>query len=107
MQPLHALKKRPAPLGRRPDGTPGRPMAVAVAWYGGLREMIYIYIDYLSSLLYLQLVATKETPAGRRGWGLGKGEGDGNDTSFFCGVNCDGGRALLEDICRFSLHQFH
>ena len=43
MQPLHALKKRPAPLGRRPDGTPGRPMAVAVAWYGGLREMIYIY----------------------------------------------------------------
>ena len=43
MQPLHVLRKRPAPLGRRPDGTPGRPMAVAVAWYGGLREMIYIY----------------------------------------------------------------
>lgn len=84
-------------------------MAVAVAWYGGLREMIYIYIyiDYLSSLLYLQLVATKETPADRRGWGLGKGEGDGDNTSFFCGVSCDGGRALFEDVCRLAVYQLH
>lgn len=79
-------------------------MAVAVAWYGGLREMIYIYIDYLSSLLYLQLVATKETPAGRRGWGLGKGNLDGNDTSFLCRVSCDGDCALLKDIRRLAVH---
>ena len=80
-------------------------MAVAVAWYGGLREMIYIYIDYLSSSVYLWLGINKEeTPAGRRGWGLGKGNLDGNDTSFLCGVGCNGGRALFKDICRFLLH---
>lgn len=59
MQPLHVLKMRPAPLGRGPGGTPGRPMAVAVAWYGGLREMIYIY------RLFVKLIVSR----GGVGWG--------------------------------------
>ena len=103
MQPLHVLKMRPAPLGRRPGGTPGRAMAVAVAWYGGLREMIYISI-ICQALRTYGLVVTKETPAGKRGRGLGKGYFYGNDTSFFCRVSCDGGCALLEDVCRLALY---
>ena len=81
--------------------------------YGGCCSLVWgskgddIYIDYLSSLLYLQLVATKETPAGRRGWGLGKGEGDGDNTSLRCRVGCDGGRALFEDVCRLAVYQLH
>lgn len=83
-------------------------MAVAVAWYGGLREMIYIYIDYLSSSVYLWLgINKKKPPLAGGGEGLGKGEGDGDNTSLRCRVGCDGGRALLENICRFLLHQFH
>ena len=70
MQPLHVLKMRPAPLGRRPGGTPGRAMAVAVAWYGGLREMIYIYIDYLSSSTHLRLGSDKRNPRWQAGAGV-------------------------------------
>lgn len=68
MQPLHVLRMRPAPLGSRPGGTPGRPMAVAVAWYGGLREMIYI--DYLSSLCICGLASTKRNPRWQAGVGV-------------------------------------
>lgn len=61
MQPLHVLRMRPAPLGSRPGGTPGRPMAVAVAWYGGLREMIYIYRLFVK-FVYLWLGINKKKP---------------------------------------------
>lgn len=107
MQPLHVLRTRPAPWGRGPGGTPGRAMTVAVAWYGGLREMIYIYRLFVKFCVSMAWYQQKETPLAGGGEGLGKGEGDGDNTSFFCGVGCDGGRALLEDVCRFSLYQFH
>lgn len=43
MQPLHVFKDEASSIGERARWNPGLAMAVAVAWYGGLREMIYIY----------------------------------------------------------------
>ena len=90
-------------MGERAKRNPGRAMAVAVAWYGGLREMIYIY------RLFVKFVvptagSDKRNPRWQAGVGLGKGYFYGNDTSFFCRVSCDSGRALLKDICHLALY---